>query len=362
MRTRLARTTICGTSFDRFHSLHTNNRRELGALFPGIFGTVRFPRSGRLQASRSNNRREVGVLFPETCRTCKFPLGRFAGEDIRQGTREATCKTVRFSVNTPRARKHKRLVWFEYPEFPACLPFVCKIRDLFRLVGRKNALDVEGSRVVYDAARAFAAFLGRRGTTSKAPQPGERIYLPSGASNSEVRAHVGALGKNDEAVRSILPLFLVTRFCDAVRAFRTEHFAILTAFDPGRELHRDLEAQSRLVDAVKDYGLAWFPLISDWGHRPVRSIFIHCKHDRSEDAPHPFEPYLGLVTRFCRRHGLKPFIHGVCGNYVVFEGDPPLPSAVSDRLLIRVDVEFIKFRESQGCQVTQDPKVVKKNG
>jgi hypothetical protein len=176
-----------------------------------------------------------------------------------------------------------------------------------------------------------------------------------------MRQHVDTQGMGGEP-RSVLPVFLLPRFNAVVHAFKHENFAILAAaFETGLEargcpddrLHRNLERESQLVDAVTGYGLAWFPLIFDWGHRPVRSTFIHCQHDVSEDAPHPFEPYLGLVTRFCRRHCLDRFIHGVRGTYIVFEGDPPLPIAVSDRFLIRVDVDFIKFRESQGHVVTQ---------
>jgi hypothetical protein len=161
--------------------------------------------------------------------------------------------------------------------------------------------------------------------------------------------------------RSILPLFLLPRFCDVVRAFQREHFAILSSFEPGREPYRNLEAQSELVSAVVDYGLAWFPVFL-LGHHPTRGIFVHCQHDVSEDAPHPFEPYLGLVTRFCRRHCLDRFIHGFRGTYIVLEGDPPLPIAVSDRFLIRVDVEFIAFRESQGHLVTQRNARVNRDG
>jgi hypothetical protein len=161
--------------------------------------------------------------------------------------------------------------------------------------------------------------------------------------------------------RSVLPLLLLPRLNAVIHAFKHENFAILSAFRPELELSENLEQQSKLVDAVKDYGLAWFPIFL-LGHHSTRGVFVHCQHDVSEDAPHPFEPYLGLVTRFCRRHCLDRFIHGFRGTYIVLEGDPPLPIAVSDRFLIRVDVEFIAFRESQGHLVTQRNARVNRDG
>lgn len=168
---------------------------------------------------------------------------------------------------------------------------------------------------------------------------------------------------------SMPPLQFLPRFNAIAHAFKNERFAVLSAFRSGAPLELNLQSQSKLVDAVKEAGLGWFPLIFPWAGR---SIFVHRvtetearrllnQHSGQVRSQMP-EPTMELVLSLRKQVGFDRFIFGENGRYIVYGGDPPLPLSAGDKLWLNVDASFIRFREEQGHLVTQNPNDKERRG
>jgi|GEM_PF-2794714 hypothetical protein len=170
--------------------------------------------------------------------------------------------------------------------------------------------------------------------------------------------------------KSMPPIVFFVRLNVVLDTFNHERFALISAFRPDASLESNLENQSKLVDAVEEAGLSWFPLVLDWYGEMRRSIYLHRAteeearrrlnlHDGQVRLLMP-EPTMELMLRLRKQCGFDSFALGDSGSYLVYEGagDPPSPVAVDRRLQLNVDADFIKFRESQGHLVTQRVKEV----
>ncbi len=155
---------------------------------------------------------------------------------------------------------------------------------------------------------------------------------------------------------SIPPILLLPRLNAVAHAFKKERFAILSAFESGLQLETNLHLQSTLVDAVKEAGFNWFPVVFDWCGEVRRSIFVHKMtmaearqrnlHSRHARLQAP-ELTMEAVLRLRGRCGLGSFILGERGTFLVYDGEPALPAGTGDELQLNVDADFLAFRQAR---------------
>ena len=170
--------------------------------------------------------------------------------------------------------------------------------------------------------------------------------------------------------KSFVPMSLLPRYNVVINSFQREQFAILSGFEPGLGLEASLDRQVLLVEKIRSAGLGWFPVFWDWGDAVRRSLFVHRPtvaeaELRRKQTPGAAEasipdPTFELVLSLRRQAGVDRFIWGEKGQYLVYQGEPPLPTGTGGEFKLSVDLDFIVYCEKQGLLVTQNPKARKK--